>query len=265
VSFLAIVAGDQLPDFVAKFWTYGVTINGVHYGASEPSQFHRGWPGAGFSHSIAFGLAIAGLVYLLTKSKPWFIGMLLGTAAHVLVDINDSVGTMMLFPLSTINFSIDTWAYAATVEGGRYLDAAAYYSSLGLVMDVAWLVIVLLSWRVLTGAYWREVVVPADPKVWAWLGRRMPDRVLLALYRATFFYGLTRLVAWSTWAHLLEDYRFDLSWGGPAWIEQVSLDEVPIAVTLALTVVLAGAVYLFTDRMVRRWWPAPAPVGAGEP
>ena len=69
------------------------------------------------------------------------------------------------------------------IEGGKYLDAAAYYSSLGLVMDLFWLVVVLLSWRVLTREYWRTQIVPADPRVWAWFGRWLPERGLLALYR----------------------------------------------------------------------------------
>ena len=61
----------------------------------------------------------------------------------MLTDINDSIGTMLLFPFSTLNWSLHTWAYAATVKGGKYLDAAAYYSSLGLVMDLFWFVVVL--------------------------------------------------------------------------------------------------------------------------
>ena len=109
-------------------------------------------------------------------------GLLLGMAAHSITDINDTVGTMLAFPFSTENFSIGTWAYAAT-PGGKYLDARAYYSSFGFVMDALWLVILLLSWRVLTERYWREVIVPADPKVWAWMGRRLPQRALLAAYR----------------------------------------------------------------------------------
>ena len=56
-------------------------------------------------------------------------GYLLGYAAHALTDVNDSVGTLLLFPFSTLNWSVRTWAYAATVQGGKYLDAAAYYSS----------------------------------------------------------------------------------------------------------------------------------------
>ncbi len=140
ISYLALVAGDQTPDFVAKFWVYGFDIGGRHYGASEPYKFHRGWPGAGFSHSLGFAVLVAGLIYLFTKSRGWSAGVLLGMAAHSITDINDTVGTMLAFPFSTENFSIGTWAYAAT-PGGKYLDARAYYSSFGFVMDALWLVI----------------------------------------------------------------------------------------------------------------------------
>ena len=130
------------------------------------------------------------------------MGYILGFAAHALTDVNDSVGTMLLFPFTTLNWTMETWAYAATKDGGKYLDAAAYYSSLGLVMDLFWLVVVLFSWRVLTREYWRTQIVPADPHIWSWLGQRLPERALLALYRATFFYGVCRLLAWTGWAHV---------------------------------------------------------------
>src|SRR5262245_65602096 len=58
VSWFAIFLGDFTPDFIAKFWVYGITINGVHYGASKPYQWHRGWPGAGFSHTLVFGALV---------------------------------------------------------------------------------------------------------------------------------------------------------------------------------------------------------------
>ena len=128
-----------------------------------------------------------------------------------------------------MNWTLETWAYAATRSGGKYLDAAAYYSSLGLVMDLFWFVVVLFSWRVLTREYWRTQIVPADPHIWSWLGQRLPDRALLALYRATFFYGVCRLLAWSGWAHVFatpviegvkrRGYPFDLSWTGPWWLD----------------------------------------------
>lgn len=252
VSFLAIVAGDQLPDFVAKFWVYGFDIGGRHYGAEEPFKFHRGWPGAGFSHSLGFALLVAGLIWFFTRSRGWTAGVLLGMAAHSITDINDTVGTMLAFPFSTENFSIGTWAYAAT-PGGKYLDARAYYSSFGFVMDALWLVILLMSWKVLTERYWREVIVPADPKVWAWMGRRMPQRVLLAAYRATFFYGLCRLIAWTSWAHLLHPDRlrgWNLTWGGPDWIPSFKLSDVSPWVALLVAIGFGVAIVVAVGRIL---------------
>ena len=51
------------------------------------------------------------------------------------------------------------------------------------------------------------------------MGRWLPEVALLALYRASFFYGTTRWAAWLIWAHVVNDYPFDLSWGGPDWVD----------------------------------------------
>ncbi len=256
VSFFGIFLGDFMPDFLSKFWVYGITINGTRYGASIPQQWHRGWPGMGFTHTLFLGIVLSLLLWGWKRNRALTIGFLLGYAAHALTDVNDSVGTMLLFPFSTTNFTLETWAYAATIDGGKYLDAAAYYSSLGLVMDLFWLAVVIHSRHVLTRDYWRTHVVPADAHGWAWLGRFLPERGLLALYRATFFYGLTRLIAWSSWAHLFarptidgverRGYPLDLSWTGPWWLEARSLPHVhPLwvlpAVALLLLLVYWGA------------------------
>lgn len=262
VSFFGIYLGDFFPDFLSKFWVYGITIGGRHYGSSNPQQWHRGWPGMGFTHTLFAGIVFTALFWIWKRNRGFAVGFLLGYAAHALTDVNDSVGTMLLFPVWATNWTLQTWAYAATIDGGKYLDAAAYYSSLGLVMDVFWLVVVLLSWRVLTRQYWRANVVPADPHVWAWLGRWLPERGLVALYQATFFYGVCRLIAWSTWAHLIarpvidgierSGYPLDLSWTGPWWIVARSLDHVSPWVVLPVTVALLGAVYW---ALIRLWEP----------
>lgn len=224
VSYLAIVAGDAVPDFFAKAWVYGLTVNGTRYGAGEPADFHRGWPGVGFTHSLAFGLVFALVVWTLARHRPWAtpwaLGLIIGQWAHAITDVNDSKGTMLLFPLTTHNFSIGTWSYGAQV--GEDHDAAAYFSSLGFATDVVWLLVLLLFARqVLSRRYFEEVVQGADPAPWAWLGRHFPDVVLVALYRAMFFYGVTRLAAWSVWAHVITDHDWDLTWGGPYWLVKV--------------------------------------------
>ena len=260
VSFLGLWLGDFTPDFLSKFWVYGVNIRGVHYGAKVPEQWHRGWPGMGFTHTVFAGVVFAAILWAWRRNRALTIGYVLGYAAHALTDVNDSVGTMLLFPFHTASFTVRTWSYAATVLGGKSLDAAAYYSSLGLAMDLFWLGVVLCSWRVLTREFWRTNVVPADAHGWSLLARYLPERVLLAIYRATFFYGLARMIAWSTWAHLVArpvidgvkrfGYPLDLSWTGPWWIRPRSLHHVPVwtvpfaaAAMLALVYVAAIALW----------------------
>ena len=41
---------------------------------------------------------------------------------------------------------------------------------------------------------------------------------LLTVYRAAFFYGTSRWIAWTIWAHVIHHYPYDLSWGGPHWV-----------------------------------------------
>ena len=262
VSFFGIFLGDFTPDFLSKFWVYGITIGNTRYGADTPHQWHRGWPGMGFTHTLFLGVLIGALLWLWQRNRALTVGYILGYAAHALTDVNDSVGTMLLFPLSTLNWTLETWAYAATKAGGKYLDAAAYYSSLGLMMDLFWLAAVLMSWRVFTREHWRTQIVPADPHIWSWLGQRMPERALLALYRATFFYGLSRLLAWTGWAHVfatpvIDDvkrrgYPFDLSWTGPWWLDARTLPHVSAWIVLPVTLALLGLTYWTVSRLWER-------------
>jgi len=225
VSYLAIFFGTYVPDAFTKWYVYGFTRGPFNLRADHPAQFHRSWPGAGFTHSIFFIGCVAFTVWLVTHrrswAKPWALGILAGGLAHITTDTADSLGTMLLWPFWTGNVSIGMWAYAA--EAGRYDDAGAYYSSLGVVMDFAWLVIVLVHFQVFRERYFRSVIVTADPWVWGQLGRVFPQPVLLALYRASMFYGVTRLLFWTAWAHIANDYQWDLSWGGPDWITPVHL------------------------------------------
>lgn len=265
VSFWGIFLGDFTPDFLSKFWVYGFEFNGTRYGSDIPHQWHRGWPGMGFTHTLFFGVILTLLIWGWRRNRAFTIGYLLGFAAHALTDINDSVGTMLLFPFIALNWTMQTWAYAATVDGGKYLDAAAYYSSLGLVMDLFWLVVVLFSWRVLTRDYWRTTVVPPDARIWAFLGRALPERGLLALYRSIFFYGVCRMISWSLWARLVAEpvidgvkrvgFPIDLSWTGPWWLDARSLPHVnpwlALPAALALLVVVYWAAIKLWEPMGR--------------
>ena len=158
----------------------------------------------GLTHTVFFGMLLASLLWVWKRNRALTIGFMLGLAAHVLTDVNDSVGTMLLFPFTTLNWTLRTWGYGASVDGGKYLDAAAYYSSLGLVMDLFWLVVVLCSWHVLDPGVLADA---SGSRRRAHLGvvqaTSFPTADFYALYRSIFFYGVARLIAWSIWAHIL--------------------------------------------------------------
>lgn len=209
-SFLGIVLGTFSPDLFTK---------ALVYSSDDPAQFHRGWPGVGFTHSLIFGVLFATIILAVTRSRAWALGVLIGQWAHVLTDIADTAGVMPFFPFSTEPVTISMWKHAAAE--GRYGDAAAYYSSLGGVWDLFWLVVtVLFARKALSADYFRNTVVAGDPKVWAWLHRklRLDERSLLLLYRGFFFYGLGRLVSWFLYARFGARTPFQPVWGGPDYL-----------------------------------------------
>ncbi len=218
ISFVAVLLGSWGPDVLTKWYVYGIELFGYEIKADRPQAFHRDWPGAGFTHSLAFGVVLALLVYAATRHRGWSLGMAIGTWAHVLSDTLDSYGTMLFFPLSTSRVHFDAWRY--TSFEGRYGDAGAYFSGLGFVWDGFWLAMCLVHLRVRSRRYFETVVAPADP-FWGLVGRRLPPAALLALYRGAFFYGSARWVAWIIWAHVVRDYRIDLQWRGPDWAPQL--------------------------------------------
>ena len=226
VSYLAILFGCLLPDFFTKLPVYGWRIGSFTLKAHVPYKYHRGWPGVGFTHSLAFGVFFALVVLLASKNRAWFIGIIIGQFAHVFTDMCDSVGTMALFPFTTQHFTIGMWAYAS--QAGRYGDAAAYYSSLGGIWDMFWLALAFVGWKVFTRDFFFGTVVPNDP-VWGWLRRRfaLSDRAMLAAYRAYFVYGGSRIFGWTIWARFRNPARghdtVDYRWGGPGFVNKVTL------------------------------------------
>lgn len=217
VAFVPLVIGSYSPDLLSKWFVYGINVLGVEFKADDTVQFHRGWPGVGFTHSLGYGLLIAALIWLIFGSRIWAWSFLLGHWAHALTDAGDTIGTMLFFPLSTETFGLGAWAYAGQYD--RLIDAGAYFSGLGFVWDGVFLVYGLLCWRMFKREYFHDVIVQADPRFWGWAGRWLPETALLALYRASFFYGSTRWVAWLIWAHVVHDFPVDLSWGGPHWVD----------------------------------------------
>jgi membrane-bound metal-dependent hydrolase YbcI (DUF457 family) len=263
VSYIAILLGCLTPDLLTKLPVYGLHVGPLQWGGEShhPWEYHRGWPGVGFTHSLFFGVVVSGIVLWTTRNRAWFLGLLLGQAAHVLTDIFDSVGTMVFFPFSTQHYTIGMWAYAA--QQGRYGDAAAYYSSLGGVWDFFWLCMALSGWRVFSRDYFFSTVVPADP-AWAWLRRKfsLSDRAMLALYRSYFVYGGCRIFAWFTWARVVKKAPLDWSWGGPFWVNKARIPGESLSAYVTHTVIgavgLVATSYLLWRLVGRRWWDAAA-------
>ena len=257
-SFLAVLLGCYLPDLVTKVFVFGITIGPIHIPApKKPWRYHRGFPGVGFTHSLMFGVLVALFVLYKWRSREWFLGILIGTAAHVLTDMFDSIGTMVFFPFTTQHYSFGMWAYAA--QQGPNGDGAAYYSSLGGVWDLFWLILLLFNWRVLTRQYFFDVVVP-DDAVWGWFKRkfRMSDATLLALYRSYFYYGACRIFAWFFWARWIRKAPLDLSWGGPYWVNKAPSYHFTVAGLVANTAIgLVGLVVscaLIWHFVAKKWW-----------
>ena len=214
VAFVPLLIGSYAPDLMSKWFVYGIHVFGTELKAEDPVQFHRGWPGVGFTHSLLFGLVVGAILWKLID-RTWGISFVIGHWAHSITDVGDTVGTMLFFPW-TQHIHADAWAYAG--QTGRFTDAGAYYSGLGWVWDGVWLVYGLVSWRVLTRAYFLETIVPAD-RFWPWLGRIVPETALLTLYRAAFFYGACRWAAWLIWAPGVQEFEFELAWGGQHWVD----------------------------------------------
>lgn len=249
-SFLGIVLGTQSPDLFTKSFVYA---------ADDAAFFHRGWPGVGFTHSLFFGVVFATIILAVTRSRGWALGVLIGQWAHVLTDVADSAGVMVFFPFSTEPVTINMWKHAAAE--GRYGDAAAYYSSLGAVWDLFWLVMALVfAWRTLRGSYFREVIVAADPWAWGWLHRtfRLPESALLLIYRGLMFYGIGRLVAWFLYARFDVRTPFDPSWGGPRYIDGNDISDAGTLEVLVRTgiggVLFVGFLWLCWRTFGRRLW-----------
>ena len=221
IAFVPLLIGSYAPDLATKWFVYGIGAFGVELKADNPAQFHRGYPGAGFTHSLTFGVVVAAVIFLIWRSRIWAVSFLIGQWAHALTDALDTLGAMLLFPFTTDLFSLGAWAYAG--QTGRYVDAGAYFS--GLVWDSFWFAWGVLSWRVLTRAYFRETIMVADP-FWRRAAEYLPETALVAIYRISFFYGTCRWIAWLIWAHVVRSFAFDFSWGGPKWVDAVQSNEV---------------------------------------
>ena len=52
IAFVPLLLGSYAPDLATKWFVYGVGVFGVSFKADDPAQFHRGYPGVGFTHSL---------------------------------------------------------------------------------------------------------------------------------------------------------------------------------------------------------------------
>ena len=214
IAFVPLLLGSYAPDLMTKWYVYGIHLGPWDLKADNAAQFHRGWPGLGFTHSFLYGAVIGLIFWKGLGSKNWGISFMIGQWAHALTDAGDTVGTMLFFPW-TYHVSVGAWAYAG--QTGRLTDAAAYFSGLGGMWDLVWIVVGLYSWQVLTRSYFETHVFTADA-FWPKVNRFVPMTALLVAYRAAFFYGTSRWIAWTVWAHVIHHFPYDLSWGGPHWV-----------------------------------------------
>ena len=173
ISFVAILVGSWTPDLFTKWLVYGIGIGGYNIRAHDPAHFHRSWPGVGFTHSLAYGVVFGLVIFAFSRSKTWGVGLTIGIWAHVLSDTLDTNGVMLFFPITTMRVHLDAWKYAG--ETSRFMDGAAYFSSLGFVWDAFWISMVLVNWRVLTLSYFRTECKPRRNIAMA-LGKRQATR-----------------------------------------------------------------------------------------
>ncbi len=217
VSIPFCLLGSYSPDIVTKWAVYGLDFAGHAHLVDDPVELHRGWPGLGFTHTPAFGLLVALLIWRLTRSRLWAGSFLLGHLMHLLSETPDSVGVMYLFPFSQARFGLGMWEYSS--ELGRQHDAVAYYTGLGGAWDIFWGVLLVLNWRILTTRYFVERIQDRDP-FWPWLRQRTNQTFCLVAYRASAFFGLASIVGWLVWSLFVQDFHasLDWSWGGPGWV-----------------------------------------------
>ena len=49
IAFVPLLIGSYAPDMATKWFVYGAGLFGVELKADNPAQFHRGYPGVGFT------------------------------------------------------------------------------------------------------------------------------------------------------------------------------------------------------------------------
>jgi hypothetical protein len=125
------------------------------------------------------------------------------------------------------------------VEARRKVAGAALaaYRQLGGVWDLGWLIVRCCSRVALRREYWRNVIVPADPRAWSWLHRtfRLPEEALVLLYRGLFFYGLGRMITWFLYARFDAKTPFQPVWRGPLYLPGNDISDAGVGEVLVRT------------------------------
>jgi len=65
LAFVPLLIGSYSPDMMSKWFVYGIHLGPWDLKASDPAQFHRGWPGFGFTHSFIYGVAVGLIIWKL--------------------------------------------------------------------------------------------------------------------------------------------------------------------------------------------------------
>ncbi len=220
ISLPMCLLGSYAPDMATKWLVYGVSFGGDRIGIGDPTQFHRGWPGVGFTHSYSFGALISLIIYWLSRNRVLAFSFLIGQWLHVTSDMLDSVGVMAGFPFTTDHVSTDTYRYAG--ELGRLNDAHAYYTSLGGICDLAFVALLIPYWRVLTQDYFNREVITSDPS-FIWLHAKFGMLTCRTLYQTSAFFGITSVFGWLIWALVWNHWHLDIHLDGPNWVPRVHL------------------------------------------
>jgi membrane-bound metal-dependent hydrolase YbcI (DUF457 family) len=220
VSLPLCLIGSYSPDIATKWAVYGLGWSGHQKLVDDPVQLHRGFPGVGFTHSLAFGLLMGAFIFALSRNWMWAFSFVLGAWAHVFSDTLDSVGVMLFFPFTEWHLHFDVWEYVG--QAGRKEDAIAYYTSLGGVWDAFWAVWLAFNWRMFTAHHFHTEIVPRD-SFWLWMRTKASDSVMLTIYRASAFFGVASIIGWYIWALLINDFHAALDWslGGPHWAPRI--------------------------------------------
>ena len=216
ISFLGIVVGDQSCDLIGKLWAYGFDVGGTHYGPEEPV-------------AVASGVAGPRAVALVAVGRH---RRRCGVPADPQPGVDAGRRARRRGPRDDRHRRHRRNHARLPVQHADLLDRCVGVRRHcrrrqvprrgGVLQQLG-----LRHGRPVAGDRAGRLAVPADAVLEGrtsspptrrrgrWLGRRMPERALVTLYRAWFIYAVCRLIAWTSWAHVIEDFEWDFTLGRP--------------------------------------------------